>query len=295
MSHEPLGSVAAERDLSEIEKRTRKGIDLISDVEDISWEAWSKEYDRIATTLSLDRDRDREATRLLHAAMEPRRRESKLALLDVSLLLRSRSALVFGCGPSLDEQVETILPELSGLTAAKIAADGAASALLEHDLVPEIIVTDLDGSIPDIARCSESGTKILLHAHGDNASEVLKWLPRLRNVIPITQTEPTSTVRNFGGFTDGDKCLHLAAAMGASRLFLAGMDFGPVPGRRSNPDGRSFNRQRKAAKLAIGRRLTRRLLQDTGLRACSLPPVPFGEVHEIHPGELRRFLGGGDD
>lgn len=263
---------------------------LAADVKDINWQIWSKEYDRIAKALSLDPERDRDATRLLHAAMESRRREALLALDEASALTQSKPAAIFGCGPGIDEQLHAILPELRVLPATKIAADGAASALLEQALLPEIIVTDLDGHIPDIVRCSESGSKIVLHAHGDNIGEVLKWLPHLRNVIPITQTEPTTIVRNFGGFTDGDKCLYLAAAMGASMVFLVGMDFGPVAGPRSSPHGR-VDLERKAAKLAIGLRLSRRLLRDAALKACSLPPAPFDGVEEIQSGGLREALG----
>jgi uncharacterized Rossmann fold enzyme len=224
--------------------------------------------------------------------MEARHRETLRLLKEASVLLESRPAVVFGCGPGLDEQLQAMLPGLRSLRATKIAADGATSALLEQSILPDIIVTDLDGHVPDIVRCSESGSKIVLHGHGDNVVEVLKWLPRLRNVIPITQTEPTTIVRNFGGFTDGDKCLHLAAAMGASMVFLVGMDFGQVAGPRSNPRGTPFDRERKATKLAIGLRLSRRLLRDANLRACSLPPAPFQGVEEIHPRSLREVLGG---
>ena len=44
------------------------------------------------------------------------------------------------------------------------------------------------------------------------------------------------TLHDFGGFTDGDRCLFFAVEMGAELIVLAGMDFGKVVTRYSRPD-----------------------------------------------------------
>ncbi len=41
---------------------------------------------------------------------------------------------------------------------------------------------------------------------------------------------------NFGGFTDGDRCLFLAVELGAKNIVMAGMDFGKIITRYSRPD-----------------------------------------------------------
>ena len=56
----------------------------------------------------------------------------------------------------------------------KIAADGAVSACLERNIIPEIIVTDLDGNLPEMVWANKKGSKIVVHAHGDNLSRLFE-------------------------------------------------------------------------------------------------------------------------
>lgn len=44
-------------------------------------------------------------------------------------------------------------------------------------------------------------------------------------MVGSTQTVPLANVHNFGGFTDGDRCVFLAQEMGASAIVLIGFDF----------------------------------------------------------------------
>ena len=71
-----------------------------------------------------------------------------------------------------------------------IAADGATSVLLKAGVVPEIIVTDLDGCMDDILRANQMGSIVVVHAHGDNQDLLREYVPQLRNVIGTTQTRP---------------------------------------------------------------------------------------------------------
>ena len=54
--------------------------------------------------------------------------------------------IVFGAGPSLKENIKDI-KEYDLNKYILIAADGATTALLEEDIVPDIIATDLDGKV----------------------------------------------------------------------------------------------------------------------------------------------------
>jgi uncharacterized Rossmann fold enzyme len=64
---------------------------------------------------------------------------------------------------------------------------------------------------------------------------IRRHVPRFKNVVGTTQSEPRRKVYNFGGFTDGDRALFLAKAFGASRVTCLGFDFGDVVGRYSKP------------------------------------------------------------
>src|SRR4030067_2464782 len=106
-----------------------------------------------------------------------------------------------------------------------IAASGATSVLMNNWITPDIIVTDLDGNMDDEARANERGAIMLVHAHGDNMDALGEELPRLKRVIGTTQANHMVNVYNFGGFTDGDRCVFLAKEMEAKSIVLAGFDF----------------------------------------------------------------------
>lgn len=150
------------------------------------------------------------------------------------LCRKTHSCIVSGAGPSLEES-EDIFKRKNSLI---VAADGATSYLLEINIQPDIIVTDLDGRIEDIIKASEDAF-VFVHAHGDNISKIVKYTPRLQNVIGTTQTYPKPRVYNFGGFTDGDRSVFISCALGIKNMLLVGMDFGDVVGRYSKPYLRS--------------------------------------------------------
>ena len=60
-------------------------------------------------------------------------------------------------------------------------------------------------------------------------------------------------VNNFGGFTDGDRCVFLANHFKANKIILLGMDFGTKIGRYSKI--KVVNRTIKIAKLRRGKKL----------------------------------------
>ena len=257
---------------------------------DVDRAFWSRKYLDIVSNLGLDLHNDLEATHNAHKMFEPKRDEISELVELLGRKIAGRPIVIFGCGPSLDPQVRVLGTTLGGTGATLIAADGATSALLEAGMNPHVIVTDLDGYMPDIVSASKNGALIILHFHGDNREAVEKYLPLMGDVVPVTQNKPTSVIRNFGGFTDGDKCLFLAAAFGASVILLIGMDFGQVIGPRSNPGSKS--EPRKLRKLAIGRCLCEEVIRRTNIRVFALPPKPFTGVDEINPDDVGDLLGG---
>ncbi len=65
---------------------------------------------------------------------------------------------------------------------------------------------------------------MVVHAHGDNMKK-LEAVKNMRDVIGTTQAVPLGNVHNFGGISDGDRCVFLAHAFGAGSITLAGFDF----------------------------------------------------------------------
>jgi len=106
-----------------------------------------------------------------------------------------------------------------------VAADGATSVLLGEGMLPAVIVSDLDGNVEDIVRASQAGSVVVVHAHGDNMDKIGEQVPRLVRVVGTTQSRPIEGVHNFGGFTDGDRCVFLARHFGAAEVRLVGFDF----------------------------------------------------------------------
>jgi len=188
----------------------------------LSFPQWHSEYKRIASLLNIDEEKDREATLLLSHLLSGR----KPPLDEAQKRISGRHVFVYGTGPSL---------ETSKVGTPSIAADGATSYLLEKGKTPEIIVTDLDGRIGDLRKADSCGSILFIHAHGDNMERIRRHVPRFKNVVGTTQSEPRRNVYNFGGFTDGDRALFLAKAFGASRVTCLGFDFGDVVGRYSKP------------------------------------------------------------
>ncbi|GAB4306605.1 MAG: DUF115 domain-containing protein [Methanobacteriaceae archaeon] len=147
----------------------------------------------------------------------------------------NKNVVVFGAGPSIKKNIN----ELKKIGIHKftiIAADGATTALLEENITPNIIVTDLDGEMEDILKADQSGSLLVVHSHGNNQDKIKKYVPLIKNVIGTSQSTPIGNLHNFGGFTDGDRCVFLAIKLNAELIVLAGMDFGKTVTSYSRPD-----------------------------------------------------------
>ncbi len=189
------------------------------------WLSW---YEDLLEDFGFSRSQDEESAQLLEKLLEF---YGGLKPKDIPM---QREAIVFGAGPSIKSNIKEIKSlNLSEYTL--ISADGATTALLEEYIVPDIIVTDLDGDMGDIICANHEGAFLVIHAHGDNMEKLKEFVPRLNRVMGTTQSTPLTHVYNFGGFTDGDRALFLAVELGAEYITLAGMDFGKEVTRYSRP------------------------------------------------------------
>ncbi|HDZ35769.1 MAG TPA: DUF115 domain-containing protein [Thermococcus sp.] len=194
----------------------------------MEWEEWKPFYLRIVREMGYSIEKDREAAQVLRALLLE---GDEYILKEELASVVEKRAYVFGAGPSLG----IALREHDFSDGTLIAADGATSALLEAGLVPDIIVTDLDGRVPDIKIANDRGAFLAVHAHGDNIDKLTAYVPLFSRVLGTTQTEPLDIVYNFGGFTDGDRAAFLAERLGAIEIVLVGFDFGNTVGRWSKP------------------------------------------------------------
>ena len=204
---------------------------------------WEPIYHQILNDFGFSSARDEESALLLARLLQGRVDCLSIAKEGV----REREAVIYGNAPSLDLELD-MLPEKD---LVHIAADGAAEVLLSRGIVPDIVVSDLDGPFPAIMQASQKGAIIVVHAHGDNLDALSKYVPRLDNVIGTCQCRPPEGLYNFGGFTDGDRCVFLACELGASSIELVGFDF----------EDQSVT-PRKRKKLAWAKRLIEIALSD---------------------------------
>ena len=139
----------------------------------------------------------------------------------------------------------------------KIAADGAVSACLERNIIPDIIVTDLDGNLPEMVWANKKGSKIVVHAHGDNLSRLFEFSSEIQ-AISLTTTYPYSGTNCWGGFTDGDRSLMMSLGLGAGLVNLIGFNFDKI-----GPYSGDFS-PRKIQKLSWAHKIVNECDERTG-------------------------------
>ncbi len=177
---------------------------------------WKPIYEEILEDFGWREEKDEEAAKLLSRLLVGKSG-------NVSILrnkIEVKDVLVCGNALTLSNDLDRMLVDKYVV----IAADGATSTLLEKGIFPDIIVTDLDGYIPDEIKANRRGALMVVHAHGDNMSR-LDNVRNMRNVIGTTQAAPFENILNFGGLSDGDRCVFLAHEFGARSITLAGFNF----------------------------------------------------------------------
>ena len=185
----------------------------------------------------------------------------------------STKFIVFGAGPSLKNHIKKIKTDYDLTDHVLIAADGATTALIEEKIVPDIITTDLDSRIDDILLANLKGASLVIHGHGNNLDAVLNYTPFFDNILGTTQAQAHGNLYNFGGFTDGDRAMFLAIALGASELTLAGMDFGDVVTKYSRPnieDDTAKADEIKTKKLAYAEEFTKWITDNEDVKIINL-------------------------
>jgi len=180
---------------------------------------WEPLYREIINDMGYDPDQDALSARILSEMLFEIKRSASLKTLFE--LIKDNDVLVCGNAPCLGEDLLKIEPSEYCI----IAADGATAVLMNAGIVPHIIVTDLDGDIEAQIEANSQGAVMVVHAHGDNIPAINSVVSQLGNIIGSTQAQPLENVFNFGGFTDGDRCVFLAKEFQASGIIMIGFDF----------------------------------------------------------------------
>ena len=239
---------------------------------------WEKKYREILREFNYSREKDLEAARFLNSNLK-----SLFPLKKLEKKIKNKTVFVIGAGPSLAFSVN-VIKRFKNVT--KIAADGAARALVEKKIRPDIVVTDLDSSLEFLKKAASIGAIMVVHAHGDNIGR-LPIAFSFANCVGTTEARPFGKIRNFGGFTDGDRCVFLAKYFDAKRIILFGMDFGKKIGRYSKEE--RYDKHTKIKKLAKAKSLLEWLASkgDCELYTTSKPTKGF---QNIRFGDLQKLV-----
>ena len=223
---------------------------------------WESKYREILKDFGYSRKKDIQSCKLLDSLLP-----KKTRIAEIKDLIEKKPVFVVGAGPSLPSSI-SILKKHKKIT--KIVADGATKAIIENGLKPDIVVTDLDGDIKSLKKAGRTNTIMIVHAHGDNA-EKIHLVKNFKNCIGTTQTKPMGKIHNFGGFTDGDRCVFLANHFKAKKIILLGMDFGTRIGKYSKT--RVISRTTKIKKLRRGKKLLEWLAQKSESKLYSTTKI----------------------
>lgn len=198
----------------------------------MNFETWLQWYKNILHSFGFKRSDDEKSAEYLNDFLE-RHPQNRMKIED---LPHKQDIIVFGAGPSIKKHILYLKETKQIKNSLLISADGATTALLEEDLMPDIVVTDLDGKLGDLLKVNQLKSIMVIHAHGNNLHLLKSNLNKLNHIMGTTQSIPLKNVYNFGGFTDGDRAVFLAVELGAENIILAGMDFGTIVTKYSRPN-----------------------------------------------------------
>ena len=230
---------------------------------------WESRYREIRNAFGYSKLKDLESAQKLN-----RKIRKKYPISRLKKLISGQTVFIIGAGPSLSNSILT-LKKYENVT--KIVADGAVQALIENNIKPDILVTDLDGDISSIKKIGRTKIPIIVHAHGNNYNE-LELVSIFKNKIGTTQTRKFGKLENFGGFTDGDRCVFLAENFNPAKIILFGMDFGKKIGKYSKK--KVLDRKTKLKKLEYGKKLLEWLAKksNSDLYTTSKPIKGFKKI-----------------
>lgn len=219
--------------------RKRNGVDDI-----MEYNKWKDFYNQILLDFGFSREKDEKSAKILSKMVE---KKNLVKIWELKKIIFNKDVYVFGAGVSLQNNIKKTKDTVF------FSAGSTTSQLMEKDVVPDIVVTDLDGVVEDQVAANKKGGIAVVHAHGDNIQSIKKYLPMFDGkIIGTTPSKPFGTLCNFGGFTDGDRAVFLADHFNAKKIFLTGFDF-------ENVGKYSLSKKIKMKKLKWAKRLIEKI------------------------------------
>jgi len=175
---------------------------------------WGLEQDRFAAEALVKRTNE-------HVAVVPSwSQESRRSSLDAlrTKLFAAKRVTVLGAAATEEEAGRVAKQE-----GVIIAADGSVGALKVRNRLA-CVVSDFDGGV-HLHGAAKEGVPIVAHSHGDNVQRfslaLSEWSqfetpPAL--ILTHQTPAPCQGAHNFGGFTDGDRAVCFALAMGVNPM-----------------------------------------------------------------------------
>ena len=238
------------------------------------WEGWYKE---ILETLGFLRDDDEKTAELLDKILDEKGCLTIEQFFDEMMEKKDTSKfIVVGAGPSIKKHIKYVKENYDLNDYLIVSADGATTAMLEDDLVPDIVATDLDGKMEDLLAANSLGSYFVIHAHGNNEELIDNWTTKFDKILGTTQSVPIGHLYNFGGFTDGDRAMFFAIALGCEEMVLAGMDFGTTVTKYSRPNIEGATGpadEIKTKKLIFAERLLAWIKENTDVKVINLVDI----------------------
>ncbi len=238
------------------------------------WEGWYKE---ILDTLGFSREGDENTAALLDKILDEKGCLTIEEFSDEIMKKKDTSKfIVVGAGPSIKKHIKYVKENYDLNDYILVSADGATTAMLEDDLVPDIVATDLDGKMEDLLAANSLGSYFVIHAHGDNEELIVKWTTSFDKILGTTQSKPVGHLYNFGGFTDGDRAMFFTLALGCEEMVLAGMDFGTTVTKYSRPNIEGATGpadEVKTKKLIFAERLLAWIKENTDVNVINLVDI----------------------
>lgn len=238
------------------------------------WEGWYKE---ILETLGFLREDDEKTAELLDKILDEKGCLTIEQFFDEMMEKKDTSKfIVVGAGPSIKKHIKYVKENYDLNDYLIVSADGATTAMLEDDLVPDIVATDLDGKMEDLLAANSLGSYFVIHAHGNNEELIDNWTTKFDKILGTTQSVPIGHLYNFGGFTDGDRAMFFAIALGCEEMVLAGMDFGTTVTKYSRPNIEGATGpadEIKTKKLIFAERLLAWIKENTDVKVINLVDI----------------------
>lgn len=209
------------------------------------YKEWKPFYKEISQDINLNFKDDTKASEILNNLLN--KQKNLIDEEQLKKIIQNKEVIVFGAGTNLISSIKKNKNSSFFKKSLKISADGATTALLEEKIQPDIIVTDLDGNIPDQIKANNNGSIVVIHAHGDNIEKIQKIVVKFKGkIFATTQINPKkyNNLYNYGGFTDGDRAVYLSDHFQAKKIYLIGFDFQGKIGKHSYSTNKIIKRKK---------------------------------------------------